>query len=86
MRDRLEQIRKLLAPNGSVWVHCDDAEQAYLKVLMDDIFGRSNFQATIVWQRKYSRQPEGDRAGARLHPRLLAVRHLLEEGQAPVDP
>ena len=46
MRDRLLQIRKLLAPNGSVWVHCDDSEQAYLKVMMDEVFGRDNFVGT----------------------------------------
>lgn len=55
MRDRLLQIRKLLAPDGSVWVHCDDSEQAYLKVMMDEVFGRDNFVATVVWQRRHSR-------------------------------
>jgi len=56
MRDRLKQIRALLAPTGSVWVHCDDSEQAYLKVLMDEVFLRPNFVATIVWQKRTSRE------------------------------
>lgn len=51
MRDRLIQIRDLLAPDGSVWVHLDDAEQAYCRVLMDEVFGRSNFIATVVWKK-----------------------------------
>jgi len=51
MRERLEVIRELLAPDGSVWVHLDDAEMAYCKVLMDEVFGRQNFIATIVWQK-----------------------------------
>jgi len=55
MRDRLLQIRKLLAPDGSVWVHCDDSEQAYLKVMMDEVFGRDNFVAVITWEKRYSR-------------------------------
>jgi len=55
MRDRLLQIRKLLSPDGSVWVHCDDSEQAYLKVMMDEVFGRRNFVATVLWQRRHSR-------------------------------
>jgi len=55
MRDRLVQIKTLLAPDGSVWVHCDDSEQAYLKVLMDEVFGRDNFVSTFVWQGRYSR-------------------------------
>jgi adenine-specific DNA-methyltransferase len=50
MRDRLVQIAKLLAPDGSVWVHCDDSEQAYLKVVMDELFGRQNFVACVVWE------------------------------------
>jgi adenine-specific DNA-methyltransferase len=40
MRDRLQQIRTLLARGGSVWVHVDDAEAAYCRVLMDELFGR----------------------------------------------
>ncbi|MGB3305505.1 MAG: site-specific DNA-methyltransferase [Thermomicrobiales bacterium] len=52
MRDRLEQIKQLLSADGSVWVHCDDAEQAYLKVLMDELFGRENFVASVLWVRR----------------------------------
>lgn len=55
MRDRLEQIADLLTPDGSVWVHLDDAEMAYCRVAMDAIFGRENFVATIVWQRRDGR-------------------------------
>jgi len=51
MRDRLLQIRTLLSPDGSVWVHCDDSEQAYLKVMMDEVFGRDSFVAPIIWQK-----------------------------------
>lgn len=51
MRDRLLQAKKLLAPHGSLWVHCDDSEQAYLKVMMDELFERSNFVTTFVWRK-----------------------------------
>jgi adenine-specific DNA-methyltransferase len=51
MRDRLEQIKRLLSVEGSVWVHCDDQEQAYLRVLMDEVFGRDNFIATVIWEK-----------------------------------
>lgn len=51
MRDRLEQIKDLLAPDGSVWVHLDDAEMAYCRVMMDDIFGRDKFITTVIWQK-----------------------------------
>lgn len=51
MRERLLLIRELLAPDGSVWVHLDDAEVHYAKVLMDELFGRQNFVATVVWEK-----------------------------------
>lgn len=54
MRERLDLISDLLAPEGSVWVHLDDTEMAYCKVLMDEVFGRSNFVSTVVWQRTNS--------------------------------
>ncbi|MGH3938810.1 MAG: site-specific DNA-methyltransferase [Pseudonocardiaceae bacterium] len=51
IRDRLVQIKKLLATDGSVYVHCDSSEGHYLKVLMDEVFGRTNFRNEIVWKR-----------------------------------
>ena len=56
MRPRLELLRKLLAEDGSIWISIDDEEQAYLKVLCDEIFGRDSFVASIVWQKRYSRE------------------------------
>lgn len=55
MRDRLQLVRKLLSPDGSVWVHCDDAEQHRLRCLMDEVFGHAGFVATVIWQKRYSR-------------------------------
>lgn len=43
MRPRLEILKNLLSKEGSIWIQIDDEEQAYLKVLCDEIFGRSNF-------------------------------------------
>jgi adenine-specific DNA-methyltransferase len=56
MRDRLEIIRRLLAEDGSLWITIDDNEAHYLKVLCDEVFGRPNFVANAVWQKKYSKQ------------------------------
>lgn len=53
IRDRLVEIRALLAPEGSVWVHLDDSEMAHCRVLMDEVFGRENFIATVIWQRRF---------------------------------
>jgi adenine-specific DNA-methyltransferase len=55
MRDRLVQIRELLAPNGSVWVHLDDSELGHARVLMDEVLGPDKFVATVVWENRYSR-------------------------------
>ncbi len=52
LRDRLEQIRPLLAPDGSVWVHLDDAEVHRCRCVMDEVLGASNYVATIVWRRR----------------------------------
>ena len=42
MRDRLEALRRLLAVDGSIWSSIDDNEMPYLRVLMDEVFGRRN--------------------------------------------
>src|SRR5574343_484183 len=54
MRDRLEIIRLLLAEDGSLWITIDDNEAHYLKVLCDEVFGRANFVANVVWQKAYT--------------------------------
>jgi adenine-specific DNA-methyltransferase len=50
IRDRLELIRELLTPDGSLWVTIDDNEAHYLKVVLDEVFGRSCFVASVVWR------------------------------------
>lgn len=54
IRDRLELLRTLLSPDGSIWITIDDTECHYLKVLCDEIFGRANFIANVVWQKAYT--------------------------------
>jgi len=56
MRDRLEILRNLLAEDGSIWISIDDNEQAYLKMLMDEVLGRQNFINNVIWQKKYAPQ------------------------------
>jgi len=59
MWPRLELLRDLLAEDGSIWVSIDDHEGHYLKVIMDEVFGRSRFIANNVWQKRYSRENRG---------------------------
>ncbi|MDU6290726.1 MAG: site-specific DNA-methyltransferase [Flavonifractor plautii] len=54
MRPRLEILWNLLNEDGSIWISIDDDEQAYLKVLCDEVFRRSSFIASIVWQKRTS--------------------------------
>ncbi|MCX5982731.1 MAG: site-specific DNA-methyltransferase [Nostocales cyanobacterium LacPavin_0920_SED1_MAG_38_18] len=56
MRDRLEILRNLLSKDGSIWITIDDNEAHYLKVMCDEIFGRANFVANVIWQKKFSPQ------------------------------
>lgn len=54
MLPRLQLLRDLLSDDGSIWVTIDDNEGHYLKVLMDEVFGRRNFVANVLWQKKYA--------------------------------
>jgi adenine-specific DNA-methyltransferase len=54
IRDRLELIHCLLRDDGSLWITIDDTEAHYLKVVCDEIFGRTNFIANVIWQKRFS--------------------------------
>lgn len=57
MKPRLSLLWRLLDESeGSIWISIDDSEQAYVRVLCDELFGRHNFIAQIVWQKRYSRE------------------------------
>ena len=56
MKPRLELMRRLLGKDGSIWISIDDDEGHYLKVLCDGIFGRNNFVANVIWEKKFSPQ------------------------------
>lgn len=54
MRDRLEILRRLISDDGTLWITIDDNEAHYLKVLCDEVFGRSNFVGNIIWEKSDS--------------------------------
>ena len=57
MKPRLELLWSFLKEDdGSIWISIDDSEQAYMRIICDEIFGRRNFIAQIVWQKRYSRE------------------------------
>lgn len=93
MRERLVLIRELLAPDGSVWVHLDDAEMAYCRVLMDEVFGRRAFVATVLWQKSHTRENrtaissghEYVHVYAPAGPEWKSIRNVLPSSQEQLD-
>ena len=55
IKPRIEILRNLLSDDGNIWISIDDDEGHYLKVLCDEIFGRSNFVNTCIWHKKHTR-------------------------------
>lgn len=49
MYERLILMRELLSPNGSIYLHCDWHKSHYLRIIMDDIFGKDNFKNEVIW-------------------------------------
>lgn len=54
MKNRLEESRKLLREDGSIWISLNDEEVHYAKIVCDEVFGRENFIANIIWHSKYT--------------------------------
>ncbi len=73
MWPRLVLLRELLADDGSIWVNIDDNEAHYLKVLMDEVFGRSHFLCGIAWEKRYSPPPDTKEFGY-VHDLVLCYR------------
>ena len=55
IRERLEILKKLLRSDGTIWATIDDHECHYLKVIMDEVFGRDAFVSSVVWENFYGR-------------------------------
>jgi len=77
MNERLKLARKLLSDKGVIFISIDDTEQAYLKVLCDEIFGEDNFVANVVWKRKRGRDNSA-RWFSKSHEYLLVYAKLLD--------
>ena len=54
MTPRLVELRRVLKPTGSLYLHCDPTASHYLKLLLDAVFGKENYQSEITWQRTSS--------------------------------
>ncbi len=69
MTPRLSELQRVLKPTGSIYLHCDPTTSHYLKVMMDQIFGKENFRNEIIWT--YRRWPAKSRSYQRMHDILL---------------
>ncbi|MGH8654381.1 MAG: site-specific DNA-methyltransferase [Gammaproteobacteria bacterium] len=93
MRDRLEIIRRLLSDDGSLWITIDDNEAHYLKVLCDEVFGRANFVASMVWEKDSGRKNDTDISASHDYVLLVArnrevwrkTRNMLERTEEQLD-
>ena len=86
MYPRLELLRDLLAEDGSVWVSIDDNEAHYLKVIMDEVFGRKNFIANVLWQKRTS--PDARLQISQAHDHVLCYARSIERyvfGKLPLS-
>ena len=77
MYPRLELLRELLSEEGSIWVTIDDNEGHYLKVVMDEIFGRSNFIANCIWEKSDSPRMDAQYFSSR-HDHIIVYAKKIE--------
>lgn len=77
MKNRLTVARELLSNDGVIFVQCDDNEQAYLKILMDEIFVRENFVSSIVWKGRGGRQDS--KFIAQIHETIISFSKNISE-------
>ena len=69
MVERLVQMKIILRPTGTIYLHCDPTYSHYIKVMMDGIFGHQNFRNEIIWQRTNAHN-DGNQYG-RVHDTIL---------------
>src|SRR3954451_10516942 len=73
MAVRLIELHRVLKPRGSLYLHCDPTASHYLKILLDAIFGPSNFRSEIVWKRSsaHSDAKQGRKLHGHIHDTIL---------------
>ncbi len=73
MTPRLVELRRILKPTGSLYLHCDPTAGSYLRLLLDSVFGPRNFRSEIPWKRTsaHSDTKQGRRQHGRIHDNIL---------------
>ena len=86
--ERLSLMRDLLAEDGSIYVHCDYRVNSYMRLVLDELFGKDNFTNEIIWQRS---NPHGhvDQKYANIHDTILfyskSKDHIFNTQYTPAD-
>lgn len=81
MWPRLEVLRELLSEDGSIWVSIDDNEAHYLKVIMDEVFGRKKFWGNLIWQ--HSVQSKNDAKTISMNHNYILVYGVFDRNLLP---
>lgn len=76
MAPRLVELRRVMKPTASIYLHCDPTASHYLKVLMDAVFGVKNFRNEIIWKRTHAHS--GVRGFGRVHDVILTYQRSAE--------
>ena len=84
MKERLILLHRLLRKDGTIWISIDDDECHYLKVLCDEIFGRKNFVANVIWEKKFAVQNDakwfsGSHDHVLVYAKCIELRHWGRE-------
>jgi len=69
MAPRVEELRRVLKPTGSLYLHCDPTASHYLKMILDAVFGPRSFRNEVIWVRHNARSTKG--RWPRVHDTLL---------------
>jgi DNA modification methylase len=78
MAQRLAELRRVLKDTGSIYLHCDPTASHYLKLLMDSVFGPTNFRSEIVWKRS-SAHNDG-KQGRKMHGHIHDIVLFYSKG------
>ena len=64
MANRLLELHRVLKPTGSLYLHCDPTASHYLKIVLDGVFGKTNFRSEVIWKRQSSHNDAVKQFGA----------------------
>ena len=76
MTVRLFEMKRILKRNGSIYLHCDSTASHYLKLVMDELFGKRNFRAEIIWQRHNA---HNDKLFGQIHDTIFCYSYRNKE-------